>query len=96
MNKVIVTALMLFAPATAFAYFDAGTGALIMQGLVGALTFLVVFWGRVKVYIQSLLSPAKEPPQGDDVEILMENEQTGDVVDSDANADANVDGEQRL
>lgn len=57
---IILTALMLLAPGTALAYFDAGTGALIMQGLVGAVTFVIVFWGKVKLYIQSFFSRDKD------------------------------------
>jgi len=83
MNMIILTALMLFAPGTAHAYFDAGTASIIMQGFVGAVTFIVVFWGKMKVYIQSFFSRDKgvSPSVGADT-IVGSDEHTG--VDADA------------
>ena len=82
MDKIIVAALLLLAPGTALAYFDPGTGALIMQGLVGAVTFVVVFWGRLKLYIQSFFSKDIDPSSSIDAETSMESEnQTGAGTD---------------
>ena len=41
-------------PAQAFAYFDPGTGSLIIQALIGGLAAVTLFWGRVKLYVTSL------------------------------------------
>ena len=83
MNMIILTVLMLLAPGTALAYFDPGTGALIVQGLVGAVTFVVVFWGRVKVYIQSLFSRDKDASQSVGAEMSEGSDKHTDV-DADA------------
>jgi hypothetical protein len=71
MNIIILTALILLAPGTALAYFDAGTGSLIIQGLVGALAFVTVFWGKVMAYIHSLFSTDKDasPSAGADTSV---------------------------
>ena len=53
MRGVVIVALALSAPTTAFAYLDPGTGALLIQGLIGALAIVTVFWGRVKAYVRS-------------------------------------------
>ena len=87
MNKIILTALILLTPGSAFAYFDAGTGALLMQGLVGAVTFVVVFWGKLKLYIQSFFSRDQDASPSVDAE---ETEQ------SDEQTTADVDAKDRL
>ena len=56
MRRAVLTTLALAAPTTASAYFDPGTGALLIQGLIGALAVVAVFWGRVKAYVRSLFS----------------------------------------
>jgi hypothetical protein len=83
MNMIILTALMLLAPGTALAYFDAGTGALIVQGLVGAVTFVVVFWGKVKLYIESFFSRDKDASPSVGAETSVESDKHTDV-DADA------------
>ena len=48
---------VLFAlPTTVFAYFDPGTGSLIIQGLIGAIAAITVFWRQLKSYVHSLFS----------------------------------------
>lgn len=54
MRRVVLVALALSAPATAFAYIDPGTGALLVQGLIGALTAIALFWRRVMAYVRSI------------------------------------------
>jgi len=44
-------------PAQAFAYFDPGTGSLIIQALIGGLAAVTLFWGRVKLFFASLFKP---------------------------------------
>lgn len=83
MNIVILAALMLLAPGTALAYFDAGAGSLIIQGLVGALAFVTVFWGKVMSYIHSFFLGSKDTSQPAGADTSMEGvKQTG--VDADA------------
>jgi hypothetical protein len=38
----------------AFAYVDPGTGALLVQGLLGALAAVSLFWRRVKNFLRRL------------------------------------------
>lgn len=83
MNTIIVAALILFTPGTAFAYFDAGTGSLIIQGLVGALAMVTVFWGKVMAYIHSFFSTDKDTSTSAGADTKMEGvNHTG--VDADA------------
>ncbi len=53
MRRIILIAILVFYPATAYAYFDPGTGSLIIQALIGAMAGIMVFWGRMKIYIGS-------------------------------------------
>ena len=70
-------------PGVALGDVDTGTGGLVMQGLVGAGTFVVVFWGRVKVYIQSLFSRDKDASQSVGAEMSEGSDKHTDV-DADA------------
>ena len=54
LRRLGIIALML--PSAAYAYFDPGTGSLIIQALIGGLAAITVFWGRVKLYFNSLFS----------------------------------------
>ena len=54
MNKITFTTLCLISPSLAFAYVDPGTGALLVQGLLGVVAALSLFWRRVKNAIRSL------------------------------------------
>ena len=47
-------------PTVAFAYFDPGTGALIIQAMIGAVAAITVFWGNVKAYARSLFLRGKD------------------------------------
>ena len=49
-----LTIAMLLLPLTAFAYFDPGTGSLLIQALIGALAGITIFWGHVKLFFRSL------------------------------------------
>lgn len=64
MKRAILIVIALSAPAPAFAYIDPGTGALIVQGLVGASAVVAVFFGKMKGHVQSFfVREAKtEPP----------------------------------
>jgi hypothetical protein len=62
MKKFMILALALTVPVQAYAYFDPGTGSLIIQALIGALAAVTVFWGRVKMYVTSLFSKPEQAP----------------------------------
>jgi len=47
-------------PTVAFAYFDPGTGSLIIQAAIGAVAAITVFWGSVKAYARSLFLKGKD------------------------------------
>jgi hypothetical protein len=83
MYMIILTTLMLSVPGTAHAYFDAGTGALLVQGLVGAIAFITVFWGKVTIFIRSLFHREKDSDEPVATETSAENEK-GTGVDADA------------
>lgn len=55
----IFAALILLTPGTALAYFDAGTGSLILTALVGVLTSIALSWWKVKSFICSLFRTNK-------------------------------------
>lgn len=51
--RLLVLAIMLsISPTVAFAYFDPGTGSLIIQAMIGAVAAITVFWGSVKAYVR--------------------------------------------
>ena len=56
MRYVIIFLTMIFAPAPAFAYFDPGTGSLLIQALVGSVAFLAMFWRQAKAYFSRIVS----------------------------------------
>jgi hypothetical protein len=57
-SLVIILALICF-PTPALAYFDAGTGSMLIQIVVGAVAGLAVFWGKIKAAIFSALNRNK-------------------------------------
>ncbi len=59
MRVTIFAFALLALPTTVFAYFDPGTGSLIIQGLIGAVAAIAVFWGRVKSFVRSLFARDK-------------------------------------
>ena len=56
MMYAIVFLIIFFAPAPASAYFDPGTGSLLIQALVGSLAFIAMFWRQAKAYISRIFS----------------------------------------
>lgn len=56
MMYVIIFLAMFFAPAPALAYFDPGTGSLLIQALVGSVAFLAMFWRQLKAYVSRIFS----------------------------------------
>jgi hypothetical protein len=62
MMHAIVFLTILFIPAQAFAYFDPGTGSLLIQALVGSIAFMAVFWRQVKAYITRIFSRNMQNP----------------------------------
>ena len=59
MRLTIFASVLVALPTTAFAYFDPGTGSLIIQGLIGAVAGIAVFWGQVKSFVRSLFTRKK-------------------------------------
>lgn len=57
--KIPLVLAMLLSPATAFAYFDPGTGSLLIQALVGAIAAVTLFWGNLKVRVRHFFSRGK-------------------------------------
>ena len=54
---LLISGLLLIAfPTSTNAYFDPGTGSLVIQALIGALAAVTVFWGQLKSYFRSLFS----------------------------------------
>lgn len=83
MKRAILVLIAAFAaPTPAFAYLDPGTGALIVQGLVGAFAVVTVFFGKLKGHVQSFFSrKAETEPSVDTVDRMTEepNEARTDV-----------------
>ena len=50
----IIFIVIFFAPVPAFAYFDPGTGSLLIQALVGSVAFLAMFWRQGKAYFSRI------------------------------------------
>ena len=63
---VIIFLAILFAPAPAFAYFDPGTGSLLIQALVGSIAFMAMFWRQIKAYISRIFSRNTHNPSSDE------------------------------
>ena len=55
MMYAIIFLTIFLASAPASAYFDPGTGSLLIQGLIGALAFAAVFWQQLKAKISNIL-----------------------------------------
>lgn len=56
MMYAIIFLTMFFTPTPAFAYFDPGTGSLLIQALVGSVAFVAMFWRQFKAYISRIFS----------------------------------------
>jgi hypothetical protein len=57
--RLRIALLLSLSPTAAFAYFDPGTGSLLIQALVGGMAAVVVFWGNVKAYARALFAKGK-------------------------------------
>ncbi|MCB0323827.1 MAG: hypothetical protein KDD69_09650 [Bdellovibrionales bacterium] len=56
--KILLLALLFF-PRHAYAYFDPGTGALLVQALVGLLATFCLFFRRIMVGLRAFFSGTK-------------------------------------
>jgi len=56
MRQIALTLVLSLTPTAAFAYFDPGTGSLLIQAAIGAVAFLLVMWRNLVAYIRSLFS----------------------------------------
>jgi hypothetical protein len=57
--KGTVAIALSLSPSVALAYFDPGTGSLLIQAVIGAMAAAAVFWGNLKAFARSLLSRLK-------------------------------------
>jgi hypothetical protein len=57
--KIRIALLLSLSPTAAFAYFDPGTGSLLIQAAIGGMAAVVVFWGQVKAYTRALFTRGK-------------------------------------
>lgn len=57
--KTLVVIVALFFPTPAFAYFDPGTGSMLIQVVVGAVATVAVFWRKIKTAIRSRFGKKK-------------------------------------
>ncbi len=60
--KIVLAIALTVTPPPALAYFDPGTGSLLIQGLIGALAAVAMFWGNLKIRLRSLFSKDKPKP----------------------------------
>jgi len=58
-SRITLAIVIGISPGVAFAYFDPGTGSLLIQAAIGGLAAITVFWGNLKVYARSLFSKGK-------------------------------------
>ncbi len=57
--KLFVMIAAVFLPSQAHAYFDPGTGSMLVQILVGAVAAVAVFWKRIKTAIMAWFQKKK-------------------------------------
>lgn len=51
--KLFLVIAAVFFPIQAFAYFDPGTGSMLIQIVIGAIATIAVFWRKIKTAIVS-------------------------------------------
>ena len=81
MMYVIIFLAMLCAPASALAYFDPGTGSLLIQALVGSVAFLAMFWRQVKAYISRIVSGNTHKPSSGELNTASDEHRDNDTQD---------------
>jgi len=81
MMYVIIFLAMLCAPASALAYFDPGTGSLLIQALVGSVAFLAMFWRQVKAYISRIVSGNTQNPGSGERDTAPDEDRDNDTQD---------------
>jgi hypothetical protein len=62
LRKGIVAIALSLLPTVALAYFDPGTGSLLIQAVIGGMAALAVFWGNLKAFARSLRSRRQTHP----------------------------------
>ena len=53
--KLLLSITIVLSPVQAYAYFDPGTGSMLIQVAVGLLAGIAVFWRKIKAFISSKL-----------------------------------------
>lgn len=66
--KLLLVIAVFFFPTTAHAYFDPGTGSILIQIIVGTMATVAVFWRKIKFSIVSWFSRDKNKEKRRDVE----------------------------
>ena len=51
-----VSCFFLIFPSTAYAYFDPGTGSMLLQVFAAGFVGVLVFWGYIKNFIRKIIS----------------------------------------
>lgn len=72
MNNLILTTIIIFSSLTSnsFAYFDPGTGAFIIQAILGFLAAVIasltMTWNRVKMFFQKIFQKKSKSKKKED------------------------------
>ena len=65
--RIFYLAVLFFTPCSAFAYFDPGTGSILIQGLVGAIAMVSLYFRSIKMWFLTTFQP-KQPKKDDAIE----------------------------
>jgi hypothetical protein len=66
--KFVLAIALTVSPVSALAYFDPGTGSLLIQGLIGALAAVAMFWSNLKIRLRSMFSKDKSKPSSTELD----------------------------
>ena len=80
--RVFVLGILLVAfPTLANAYFDPGTGSLIIQALIGGLAAITVFWRQLKTYVRSFFSAQPDQASSASLDTETQEKESSDAQD---------------
>ncbi len=66
---IIIIYLILVFPFTIYAYFDPGTGSLVVQFLVAMFATFVIFYKNIKIKVKQMLGMKIEEEEEEDIDI---------------------------
>jgi hypothetical protein len=55
--NILISVICLFFSTDVFAYFDPGTGSILIQGLIGGIAAISLFFGRIKLWLSVKFGP---------------------------------------